>query len=131
MPRILIVDDEQCISETLGEFSKDLGYDPIHIEDPSFCCLPCQNEQVCPREVPCFDALLVDQYLPSTFGLKFIQKLNRRSCKIPIGSKAVMSAVLSSLEIDQAKQFGFDVLIKPITFDLLKDWLPPSRSKEV
>ena len=37
MPRILIIDDEQCILETLGEFSEMLGYEPILIDDPSLC----------------------------------------------------------------------------------------------
>jgi len=128
MRRILIIDDEQCIFETISEFSKELGYDPIHIEDPSFCSLPCHEQKSCPKVSPCVDLLLVDQYLPSTFGLKFVKELNQRGCKIPIGSKAVMSAVLSSDEKAQAKELGYDVLIKPVSFDVLKDWLLSCRS---
>jgi len=129
MKRILIIDDEQCILETLSEFSKDMGFEPIHIEDPSFCSLPCQEKKSCPKTSPCVDVLLVDQYLPSTFGLQFIKELERRGCKIPTGSKAIMSAVLSSTEKDQARELGFDVLLKPVTFDVLKNWLQALNGK--
>jgi len=129
VPRILIIDDEPCISDTLSEFSKGLGYEPIHIEDPSFCSLPCNERRVCPKATPCVDALLIDQYLPSTFGLNFIQELEKRGCKIQTGAKAIMSAVLSSQEKALARSFGFDVLIKPVTFDVLRNWLSPDKNK--
>lgn len=125
MPRILIIDDEQRIAETIGKFSKDLGYDPVHIDDPYFCSLPCHEVKSCPKETPCVDVLLIDQYLPSTFGLKFIEELSKRGCKIPQGSKAIISEMLSSEEIERAKSLGYDVLLKPITFESLKNWLPP------
>lgn len=125
MPRILIIDDEQCISETLSEFSRELGYDPIQIEDPSFCSLPCLELKSCPKAAPCVDALLIDQYLPSTFGLRFVKELNRKGCKIPKGSKAIISAVLSTQEKELAKSLGYDVLLKPVTFVCLKEWLSP------
>ena len=85
MPRILIIDDEECIRETLRELCADLGYEPILVDDPSFCRLPCHETKVCPKETPCVDVLLVDQYLPTMFGLNFIEELNQRGCKIQIG----------------------------------------------
>jgi CheY-like chemotaxis protein len=122
MPRILIIDDEECILETLGEFSELLGYEPTLVDDPSLR-LPCIDKQECPNEHPCADVLLVDQYLPTMFGLNFTEKLNRRGCKIPEGSKAIITGFLSSQETERANNLGFDVLLKPVTFEKLKNWL--------
>jgi CheY-like chemotaxis protein len=122
MQRVLIIDNEECIRETLGLFCKEMGYEPVLLEEPNHS-LPCQVEHECPLETPCVNALLTDHYLPTMFGLSFLEKLSGRGCKIPEGARAVTSVVLSSQEIERANDIGCKVLLKPVTYEKLKGWL--------
>ncbi len=122
MPRILIIEDGKCILETLGEFSEILGYAPILVDDPSWC-LPCIDKYKCPLERSCADVMLVDHYLPTMFGLNFIEELSRKGCKVPGRSRAIITGVFSSQESERANNLGCDVLLKPVTFEKLKSWL--------
>ena len=105
-----------------------LGYEQVLVADPSLHRLPCLEGRVCSEENPCADVLLVDQYLPTMFGLDLIEKLNRRGCNLPAGSKAIITGVLSSQEAERAKSLGCDVLLKPVTFEMLKNWLSSVES---
>ena len=122
MQRILIIDDEECIRETLGEFCIEMGYEPVLVDDPSRS-LPCHSRNNCPLDTPCADALLIDHYLPTMFGLNLLENLSRRGCRIPEKARAVTSVILSSEEIERADHVGCKVLLKPITYNKFKGWL--------
>ena len=123
MPRILIIDDEESILETLGAFSEMLGHEPILVDDPSLCSLSCLDKHECPKGQSCADILLVDQYLPTIFGLDYVESQIRKGCKIPEYSKAIITGALTSQEIQRAKSLGCHVLLKPVTFEKFKNWL--------
>ena len=131
MQRILIIDDEECIRETLGTFSEMLGYKPILAADPKLCnALHPDNEQ-CQRDQPCADILLVDQGLPGISGLRFIERQIRKGCRVPTHRKALMSGALTEHEHRQALKMGCHVLQKPVTLQVLQDWLADLDSKVV
>jgi CheY-like chemotaxis protein len=123
MSRILIIDDEESILESLGAFSEILGYEPTLVDDPSLSSPSCLDKYKCPNDHPCSETLLVDQYLPTMFGLDYLEGQMRRGCKIPKGRKAILTEILSSQEIQRTKNLGCHILLKPVTFVKLKNWL--------
>ena len=128
MLRILIIDDDELVRETLGEFSQLLGYEPILVDDPSLPPLPCQESQMCSAEHPCADVMLIDHYLPTMFGLDYIESQIRKGCKASAHSRAIITGALSTQETQRAHSLGCHVLLKPISFETFKNWLESVES---
>lgn len=123
MQRLMIIEDEECIRETLGIFSEMLGYEPIIATDSSSCPAIHSDGQECLKDHPCADILLIDQGLPSISGLNFIESQIQKGCKVLAHRKALMSGALTKEEFIRTQKIGCHFLQKPVTFDVLKDWL--------
>jgi CheY-like chemotaxis protein len=132
MPRILIIDDEECIRETLAVFAEMLGYEPAVAVNPAECDVSNSTSGECAKETACADLLLIDQNMPnSMMGLDVIQRQIERGCKLDIQYKAVMSGALTEDEIKQAKKLGCHVLHKPVSFEILEKWINSVEGKAV
>jgi DNA-binding response OmpR family regulator len=123
MQRILIIDDEEGVRETLGVFAEMLGYEPILAEDVTSCDAIHSANQSCDKEKACADILLIDQHLGSMTGLEFIEQQMRRGCKAAVNCKAIISGALTDEEFRLAHDLGCYVLQKPVTFEILEGWL--------
>jgi len=119
--RILIVEDEESIRDSLQWFLEDLGHEVIATSVPDQCDV--YQGQPCTREKSCTDALIIDQHLPGILGLDFVEKLKERGCKGIITNMLLVSGDATSVDMDKANTLGLSVVQKPMTFDFLEDWL--------
>lgn len=119
--RIMIIEDEACIRDSLTWFLEDLGHEVIASSGP-FNCDVYQGEN-CSRKVSCADVLLIDQHLPGMVGLDFIQILKERGCKGITSNMILMSGDTTSIDRKKAERLGCTVVQKPMSFEFLDDWL--------
>jgi len=105
MAKILIVDDERSIRETLGEFIKDLGHEATLAADaPEALTL---TEDIRP------DIVVSDIILPGMDGLDLLKRLHEISEDIQVivitGEPTVETAAVA------VRQGAFDYLSKPVS----------------
>lgn len=101
--KVLIVDDDQGIRETLSELIEELGYETFSAED-GLCAL----DQL---ENGPYLCVLTDIMMPNMTGLELIQKIKARDVSIPI----IVITGYASLEIaiDAMKYGASDFISKP------------------
>ena len=75
-PRILVVEDEQAISEPLAESLQREGFDPEVA--PTLAAA----REACDRQIP--DLILLDVMLPGGSGFDLCRELRRREIATPI-----------------------------------------------
>ncbi len=103
-PRILIIDDDRDILDTLQTLLETEGYEVVTCESGREA-----REQI---EKALFSAILLDIYLPDFDGLDFIQQVQMQGVQTPV------VVITGSSEIEMARKaikIGvFDYLVKPI-----------------
>jgi len=119
--RILIIEDEESIRESLQWFLEDLGHDVVATATPHQCDV--YKGQPCTRQKSCTDVLIIDQHLPGMLGLDFVEQLTERGCKGIVSNILLISGDATSVDIDKANTLGISVVQKPMTFGFLEDWL--------
>lgn len=119
--RILIIEDEESIRDSLQWFLEDLGHEVTTTSVPHQCDV--YKGQKCARQKSCTDVLIIDQHLPGMLGLDFAEQLTERGCKGIISNMLLISGDATSVDMQRAKALGVSVVQKPMTFDFLEDWL--------
>lgn len=123
MPRILIIDTEESIRETLDVFAEMLAYKATLAINPASCDVYSPSFCECSKECACTEILLIDQNMPGMTGLELIQRQHEFGCKIAAKSKVVMSGVLTVEERQLATELGCFVMQKPVSFEVLEQIL--------
>lgn len=119
--RIMIIDDEQCIRDSLKWHLEDLGH-AVTAEPEPFHCNVYRGES-CPKSAACTDVLLIDQNLPFMTGLEFIRQLKEKGCKGITSHMLLMSGDTTSIDHGMAQTLGCTVVQKPMSFEFLGAWL--------
>ena len=104
--RVLVVDDERCIADTLAAILRNFGYDAIARYDGSTAL------QECERHVP--DLVISDVVMPGLDGIDMAIEIKNRhpGCKIFLFSGLTAN---SDLLLDpRLEEHQFEVLSKPI-----------------
>jgi DNA-binding response OmpR family regulator len=118
---VYILEDEFGLRSTLYDFLKQKGYEVSAYSDPSFCPLSEIASRKCNCQDPCTDFIITDINMPGMTGIKFIEFLKGKSCKVP--HVAIMSASWTESEYQQAKDLGCKILEKPFNFSDLIQWM--------
>jgi len=116
--RILIIDDERCIRDSLAIYLTDLGHDVYVSENPSFCSVA--NKCLCEQTYPCADILLIDQNMPTCKGLEFIREQSLLGCKLQPHHQIIMSGTVSPDMIQDAKELSCQIVQKPFSLAQLE-----------
>jgi len=119
--KILVIDDEKSIRDSLQWFLEDMGHE-VMVASAPFDCYVYQGGN-CTNAVSCTDVLLIDYNLPEMNGLEFIQLLKERGCKGVTQNMILMSGDTTSIDMAVAKKLGCTVVQKPMSFDFLESWL--------
>ncbi len=108
-PRILIVDDEPGIRQSLGAVLRDEGFEVSAVESGE-ACMGALGERL-------FEVLLLDIWLPGDDGLEILGKIQ----KMPAGDRPMVVMISGHATIDTAvratKLGAFDFLEKPLSID--------------
>ncbi|MDB4942663.1 MAG: Response regulator of zinc sigma-54-dependent two-component system [Labilithrix sp.] len=102
-PRVLVVDDQVALAETLCEGLEDLGYDAV--------AMASGDEAARLLGVEPFDALVTDLRMPGTDGLALLAIARRVAPELPVIVMTAFSAVDSAVE--SIRQGAFHYLTKP------------------
>lgn len=101
---ILIIDDEEYLRYTLGEFLADMGYDVLEAENGI------NGLEIFEKEQP--DLVLCDLKMPVMGGLEVLYAISEKKLNIPI---IIVSGAGSLEDTVQTLRLGaWDYLIKPV-----------------
>ncbi len=106
--RVLIVDDDRALAETLADGLADLGYDAVAVAS---------SEQALQRMSEDFAALVTDLRMPGTDGLGLLVASKRVAPERPVIVMTAYSAVDSAIE--SIRQGAYHYLTKPFKVDEL------------
>ncbi len=103
--RVLLVDDEEAIRESLGELLDACGFEVLtaHCYDAA-CKVLKEDEEI--------EAIICDLKMPGKSGLEVLRYLNEKKLKIPL----IFLTGFGTLEScqDAVKEGAFDYILKPI-----------------
>lgn len=120
-PKVFIIDDEECIRDSLKWFLEDLGYDVQTAEEPTACSVYGGHD--CSQTAPCGHALIIDHQMPTMTGIEFIELLIKRGCKGVVSNMLVISGNISQVDMEKAAMLGCTVANKPVDLVFIKKWL--------
>jgi CheY-like chemotaxis protein len=121
MLNVLIVDDEECIRDSLKIHLTHLGYKVETAEHPLECI--CVQNSACQEESPFADVIITDQCMPHMTGLDFIASRVERGCKGAEQHLAIMSANLTDDDLLRAADLGCTIFTKPFSLVEIETWL--------
>src|SRR5690242_9145793 len=101
--RILVVDDDVALAETLSEGLSELGYETITIPSSAEAARRLTTEDV--------DALVTDLRMPGVDGLGLLELSRRAAPERPVIVMTAYSAVDSAIE--SIRQGAYHYLTKP------------------
>jgi len=110
MEKILVIDDDQSIRETLTTFLKRQGYNPVSAEDGMKGVQSVKEEQ--PELVIC------DYKMPKMTGLEVLEKIK----EISPGIHFIMITAFDEMQttVEAMQKGAYDFIEKPIDTDRLK-----------
>jgi DNA-binding NtrC family response regulator len=103
MDRILIVDDEEIMRESLTDWLKEDGYEVLAVED-GFKALEAVQSQD-------FSVMLVDLKMPKMDGLEVLREVKRLGFDIPVIIITAYATVDTA--VAAMKEGAYDYIIKP------------------
>ena len=119
--RILIVDDEECIRDSMQMYLSEKGYDVATLENPVRC--DGADSRLCHGLDDCADVLIIDQWMPEMTGLEYLSCRHDWGCRAMGQSKALMSASLTDDLRKQALELGCTVFEKPVSLESIEGWI--------
>ncbi|MDI1472610.1 Nitrogen regulation protein NtrX [Thermodesulfovibrio sp. N1] len=105
--KILIVDDEKGILDTLADILEDEGYDVFLTDDAETALEILEKEEI--------DLIFLDVWLPKMSGIEAIKKIKEKDSDIPI----IMISGHGNVEIavEAIKLGAYDFLEKPLSME--------------
>lgn len=106
MKRILVVDDEKCIADSLAAILRSSGYKAIALYDGQSALAECESTTP--------DLIISDVVMPGMTGIELAIQIKQRhaNCKVLLFSGLAATADL--LEEARRKGYDFECLAKPI-----------------
>jgi DNA-binding NtrC family response regulator len=109
-PKILIIDDEPLVRDSLVEILSGEGYDVLSTQSAEKAMEIIQNEQI--------DIMLLDMVLPGMGGLDLLELLKQREYQGEVILMTAYSTVESA--VSAIKMGAYDYLIKPCNNEEVK-----------
>jgi len=115
-PRILIVDDDALVAQTIAEFLNGAGYDCIAVNRAQDAMETLEKSE--PSGPAAFSVLITDMAMPGTDGLALIKQVRK---KYPNVVPVVITGYGTIEEAVKTIRFGaIDYLTKPVVDDELR-----------
>ena len=107
--RIMVVDDEKIVRESLSAWLQKSGYDAVAVDGGQRALELLEREE--------WDLLLVDLKMPRVDGLKVLRRTLESKSDIPVLIFTAYATVETAVEAMKAG--AYDYLVKPIDPDVL------------
>jgi CheY-like chemotaxis protein len=120
--RAIIYDDDAGVADMLKEHFLLRGYEALTFQKPVNC--PAYDEAgVCGERHPCADIILADLNMPDMSGIEMLRVQSRNGCRVPAGSRALMSGDIDERGEKDVRELGCVYFQKPFSFDEVAVWL--------
>jgi len=117
--RIFVIDDEECVRDSLQIHLEGQGHEVLTCERPHSCAVFQGHD--CRNDSPCGHALFIDYFLPGMNGLDFIETMHQRGCKGLIRHKFLMSGDTTAIDHERAEKLGCQIIQKPLTLEIVDE----------
>jgi DNA-binding response OmpR family regulator len=119
--RVLVVEDEEVLSEVFRDFLTELGHQPVVVRSAEAALGTLETERP--------DAIILDIHLPGMSGLDFLQLRPVRESGLPI---VAVSGIVTESQARECLRLGaLDFVGKPVPLQRLQDvltYLAPQRA---
>ncbi|MFZ0311827.1 MAG: response regulator [Candidatus Korobacteraceae bacterium] len=104
--RVLVVDDEQCIADSLAAILRGSDYDALALYDAETAWAACSSQAP--------DLVITDVIMPGMSGIDLAIRIKERypQCKVLLFSG--MAATADLLEEARSQGHDFEILAKPV-----------------
>ncbi len=119
--RAIIYDDNFDVADILKEHFLLRGYEAFTYQKPVNC--PAYDNADCKEQYPCADIILTDLDMPRRSGIDMLRIQSRNGCRVPAGSRALMSGALDEKGLEGIRELGCRYFQKPFSFDEIAAWL--------
>jgi CheY-like chemotaxis protein len=119
--RTILCEDNESVREIFNFIFEERGYEVFSFEDAGDCPLNSLTECMCNHANPCSDIIISDVSMPKVSGLKFVENLRKKGCKVK--NIALVSGYWTDNDITRAKEIGCTVFHKPLRHEVLSEWL--------
>lgn len=127
--RAIIYEDDPGVADILKERFMLRGYEVLTHQKPLNC--PAYDDNAaCKEQYPCADIILVDLNMPKMNGIDLLRVQSRNGCRVPAGSRALMSGALDDWGQKGIEELGCMYFQKPFSFDEIAAWLD-EREKQM
>ena len=109
MVKVLVVDDEDGVRNTLSEFIEKLGYEALSASD---------GEEALEKMKEGPDVVLLDIMMPDTDGMEILDRIKEMSPSTDV--IMVTGLVKHEVGLESRDRGAFEFLTKPIDFEHLK-----------
>jgi CheY-like chemotaxis protein len=111
--RVLVVEDEEVLSEVFRDFLTELGHQPVMVRSAEAALGTLETERP--------DAIILDIHLPGMSGLDFMQLRPIRESGLPI---VAVSGIVTESQARECLRLGaLDFVGKPVPLERLQDVL--------
>ena len=119
--RTVLCEDNENVREIFNYILQERGHEVFSYKDAGDCPLNSLIECICNLANPCTDIILSDVSMPLVNGLKFVENLKKKGCKVK--NIALVSGYWKDSNISRAKKIGCTVFHKPLKPGVLIEWL--------
>jgi two-component system, response regulator YesN len=119
--RVLVLEDDTIIRESLTKILTGLGYDVYSYSTPAVCPLQELTECRCGEKQTCIDIIVSDLEMPIMSGLDFIEGQRTKRCKCQ--KIAIMSGNITQEAQLRANALNIKLIKKPFSLEVLFNWL--------
>jgi len=125
--KIVIVDDEECIRESIRMHLSEQGHEVFTATEPTMCDVYCGRP--CSKKNPCGDVLMIDQNMRTKKGLDFFKEMQQNGCLGVAANKVVMSGSMNEEEMALAESLGCKFILKPFTLPQVDRFIEEAQNR--
>ena len=93
-------------------------------------CPAYDGSAACKEPYPCADIILAELHMPGMNGIDMLRVQSRNGCRVPAGSRALMSGDLDDTVQKGIRKLGCMYFQKPFSFNEVSTWLD-EREKQM
>jgi len=124
--KVIIVDDEECIRDSIRWHLEDQGHEVLSFSDPTQVDLEkiCKESSNCPCHI-----LFTDFMMPKMNGVQFLRNIHNMGCKVGFSNKYLMTSYGHVVSGDEVEQVGCQVISKPISLGQIDSLIEESKNR--
>lgn len=120
--RAIIYDNDPDVANILKEHFMLREYEVLTYQRPVAC--PAYDDSgACKVPYSCADIILAELNMPQMNGIEMLRLQSRNGCRVPAGSRALMSGDLDDRGWKGIRELGCRYFQKPFSFSEVSKWL--------